>query len=320
MDVNSSIVDALSKIAEVYHSQGVVYKYKAYRTAIDTIKQFKTPITSSQQLKGEKGIGKAMLDKIDEIIRTGHLQQERDVTADPVNAALKLFTSVHGIGPVLAKQLVDKGCRTLEDLEHEHLPAQVRMGLAHYSEGLERISFGEVEEHLAYIREILHTRVDPLLIAMVCGSHRRLGPTSGDVDVLLTHPLTHSTADCKYTYLQRVVQEMRAVGYVVDVLADGQSKFMGYARLPGSADASKKARRLDMRWITYDQFYPAVMYFTGSDMFNVLMRDDANKLGYTLNEYRLLHRDDNRVVPVNSEKELFDVLKRPYVLPVDRSK
>jgi DNA polymerase/3'-5' exonuclease PolX len=318
---NGAIVDSLARIAEVYRSQGVVYKYKAYRNAIDTIKTFPHPIMSSDQLRGAKGIGKAMLEKIDELLKTGHLQQADDVAADPVNAALKLFTSVHGIGPVLARQLVDQGHRTLEDLQTAHLPAAVRIGLQHYAESQERLSFDEVEEILTHIRTVLHDKVDAALIPMVCGSHRRLGPTSGDVDVLLTHPLSHSQAGCKYVYLSRAVEELKAAGYIVDSLAEGTTKYMGYIKLPPTeAGEARKARRLDVRWITYDHFYPAVMYFTGSDMFNVTMRDDAKKLGYTLNEYRLLRQADNVEIPVRSEQELFEVLKRPYVKPVDRSK
>lgn len=320
---NQGIIDSLTRIAEVYRSQGVVYKYKAYRTAIDTIKGLDTPITSAAQLKGAKGIGKAMLDKVDEILRTGALQQAQDVTADPVNAALKLFTSVHGIGPVLARSLVDQGHRTLADLETAHLPAAARMGLAHYAEGQERIPFAEVEDHLAHVRRLLHEHVDAALIPVVCGSHRRLGATSGDVDVLLTHPMSHHESDVRYVYLPRAVAAMRSAGYIVDVLAEGATKFMGYVKLPPSADGggeAAKTRRLDVRWVTYDHFWPAVLYFTGSDMFNVAMRADALKLGYTLNEYRLLRQADNTAVPVRSERDVFSILQRPYVEPVDRSK
>lgn len=47
------------------------------------------------------------------------------------------------------------------------------------------------------------------------------------------------------------------------------------------------SRRLDIRLNPYDQFYCAVLYFTGSDLFNKQMREHALSQGFTLNEYTL---------------------------------
>jgi len=47
------------------------------------------------------------------------------------------------------------------------------------------------------------------------------------------------------------------------------------------------SRRLDIRLNPYDQFYCAVLYFTGSDLFNKQMREHAINQGFTLNEYTL---------------------------------
>ena len=41
------------------------------------------------------------------------------------------------------------------------------------------------------------------------------------------------------------------------------------------------------RLIPHDQFYCAILYFTGSDMFNKTMRGHALEKGFTLNEYCL---------------------------------
>lgn len=52
-------------------------------------------------------------------------------------------------------------------------------------------------------------------------------------------------------------------------------------------DKNKPFRRLDVRFIFYDQYYCAVLYFTGSDLFNQNMRAHALEKKYTLNEYTL---------------------------------
>ena len=353
MEVNDTILTALKRIADVYKSQGNVHKHKAYRNAIDTIRDWKTPIAAASELKGAKGIGKAMLEKIDEVIKTGGLAQEAEVMADPVNAALKLFTGIHGIGPVLARKLVhEDGLRTIEDLEGAHLPAQARMGLRYREDADQRIPFDEIETHLRYVTRVA-AEVDARLAVAVCGSHRRRQATSGDIDVLLTHPGSHSTTNSGYRYLGLLAAALRGKGYVLDVLAEGDSKFMGYARLlpdanddgevagggragsrrrggaaapqavdADAADADKPkhlVRRLDMRWVTFDQFPAALLYFTGSDIFNVRMREAAIKQGYKLNEYGLTEAKTGQFVACPTERSLFDALKMAYVEPHERS-
>lgn len=41
------------------------------------------------------------------------------------------------------------------------------------------------------------------------------------------------------------------------------------------------------RLIPHDQYYCALLYFTGSDIFNKNMRAQALEVGFTLNEYTL---------------------------------
>lgn len=50
---------------------------------------------------------------------------------------------------------------------------------------------------------------------------------------------------------------------------------------------SNISRRLDIRLNPHDQYDCAVLYFTGSDLFNKCMREHALRQGFTLNEYTL---------------------------------
>lgn len=340
MNPNSHIIDALTHIAESYRSQGVLYKYKAYRNAIEAIRSVGVQITSVSQVSSLPGIGKSMVDKIKEILATGSLQQEKDVMSDPITQAIRVFTSIHGIGPVLAKKLVhENGLRTLDDLEASAhlLPPQARLGLKHAHDTEQRVPYDEIEDHLVYLKKAVSRLVDPQLQICVCGSHRRGAVTSGDIDVLVTHPASASDSGSEYVYLNSIGKALRDIGYVVDVLAEGSSKFMGYCRL----DASLPVRRLDVRWVPYDCFFPALLYFTGSDMFNVAMRVEALRHGYSINEYGVfeipgyahLHKapahgaeappagsvKGSRVF-VNSEREIFELVGMSFVPPPQRSK
>ena len=46
-------------------------------------------------------------------------------------------------------------------------------------------------------------------------------------------------------------------------------------------------RRLDIRLLPFDQYHCGILYFTGSDQFNKMMRAHALEQGFTLNEYSL---------------------------------
>ena len=83
-------------------------------------------------------------------------------------------------------------------------------------------------------------------------------------------------------YLQDIVEYLSDEEFLVDHLTEnGKTKYMGYCRLT----PEHKVRRIDIRFVACDCFYPAVLYFTGSCKFNQDMRRHALKKGYTLNEY-----------------------------------
>lgn len=80
-------------------------------------------------------------------------------------------------------------------------------------------------------------------------------------------------------------------------------------------------RRIDIRFVTYDSYYPAILYFTGSMMLNKLMRTHALKHKYTLNEYglyRVVSGEKEEKIVVHSEKEIFDILGLLYLSPSER--
>ena len=61
----------------------------------------------------------------------------------------------------------------------------------------------------------------------------------------------------------------------------------GVCKLADIDDVKHAFRRIDIRLIPHDQYYCALLYFTGSDMFNKNMRGIALEKGFTLNEYSI---------------------------------
>jgi DNA polymerase beta len=102
-----------------------------------------------------------------------------------------------------------------------------------------------------------------------------------------------------------------------DLTSQGDTKYMGVCIHPNA----KIGRRIDIRFVTFESYYPAILYFTGSMMLNKSMRTHALKKGFTLNEYGLYHlskgEKDGKIV-VHSEQEIFDVLGLVYLKPSER--
>ncbi len=88
-----------------------------------------------------------------------------------------------------------------------------------------------------------------------------------------------------------------------------ETKYMGFAKYKDNP-----YRRIDIRFIPYDSYYSALLYFTGSAELNKKMRIIAKKEGYKLSEYGLTKNDGSRV-PVKSEHDIFEALKIEYLIP-----
>ena len=83
-------------------------------------------ITSTQDLRDLPFIGARAVEKIEEILETGHLRSVVNANTEAVRAQ-RLFARVHGIGAKTAKALVDEGFRSLADLREESVVSGVEL-------------------------------------------------------------------------------------------------------------------------------------------------------------------------------------------------
>ena len=74
--------------------------------------------------------------------------------------------------------------------------------------------------------------------------------------------------------------------------------------------------RIDIICVKFENYYTALLYFTGSFEFNINMRQIAKKNNYLLNRYGLYFQ--NKKIKINSEKDIFNVLKVKYIMPLYR--
>ena len=306
---NEEFIDILDKLSNIMLKQGEPFRARAYQKAQETIMSYTEDITNPSQLKGLPGIGDTIMEKLNEYVNTGTLRiLEREKT-NPVN----ILTDVYGIGPKKAKELVEKGITTIDQLrtrQDELLNDIQKVGLKYYEQILERIPRSEIQEYEQLFQSVFPK--DPNSKFEIVGSYRRGAQTSGDIDVIIT-----SSSGSVY---KNFIDELIRQKVIVHVLSRGLSKTLVIAKLPS---ATSVARRVDFLYSPPEEFPFAILYFTGSKAFNTVMRQKAVDQGYTLNEHGLSLME-NKIKglkvdqPFENEQAIFDFLKLEYKTPVER--
>ncbi|XP_075072378.1 DNA polymerase lambda [Mixophyes fleayi] len=320
---NQFITDKLEVLAKAYSVQGDRWRSLGYSKAINALKSYHKPVTSSQEAAKIPGIGKKMAEKIEEILDSGHLRK-LDHISDSV-ANLEVFSNIWGAGVKTAQSWYQQGFRSLDDIRTKaNLTTQQAIGLKHYEDFLDRMSREEAGEIKETVRRAAKD-INPELISMACGSYRRQKPTCGDVDVLITHPDGKSHIGV----FSKLIDSLKLQGFLTDDLVSheeigNQKKYMGVCRLPGSGH---RHRRLDIIVVPYGEFACALMYFTGSAHFNRSMRALAKTKGMSLSEHSLnknvvrngsVKVNTGYPLPTPTERHVFEILGLPFREPHER--
>lgn len=323
MDYKPILLEQLGILERSERQAKNPFKARAYAKVLQEIKAVPGEIASADKERVLRlpGVGEKLALKITEIFETGELHQAKEaknVSAfDIGNALMKIY----GVGPVKAEELVRKhGIRSLDALRErqmELLNEKQRIGLAHYDDFNQRIPRSEMKKHEKVLLGAMRD-VDVRFRGEVVGSYRRGAADSGDVDFLVSLPDGVSPADAADAFRRLIQYLMGGVEYVTDVLAVGGKKFMGVCRV-GKAGA---ARRLDILLTPAVEYPYAVLYFTGSDTFNVAMRRGALELGYTMNEHGMkpVSGTGAKMPPVMANEEaIFQFLGYAFVPPTRRT-
>lgn len=316
-DYRSILISEFDTLRKADIAQKKPFQAKAYAKVIEQLKALSGPILSFETVKDIEGAGAKIKEKMREIIDTGSLRAASQARQSVNLDALEALQGIHGVGPVKAKDLVASGICSIAQL-HTALASDTtllndvqKMGLKYYETSQERIPRSEM---VAHERRIL-SDLDPSFQAVVVGSYRRGLLNSGDIDVLMTLPSSLMEAKQKQLFVA-TVEDLKKKGYIVDTLAQGPKKFLGYVMVTKDA----KPRRLDLLMSPPNEFAYAILYFTGSQNFNVAFRRHAQEKGYTINEHTMKPtREGVPVVPaMRSEKDIFDFLGLEFVEAVDR--
>jgi DNA polymerase IV len=201
---NDSFICELKKIrtARLLHNDEI--GVRAYSSSIASIAAYPYTLTSAQEILALPKCDQKIATIYQQWKETGHIPEVDEIEADPEIKTMKVFYDIWGVGAVTAREFYNRGWRDLDDVlvqGWESLSRVQQIGLKFYDEFQEKIPRDEVEkigetilQHANKIRQGYQM--------IIVGGYRRGKPSSGDVDVVLSHPDEEAT--------DRFVEELEA--------------------------------------------------------------------------------------------------------------
>jgi len=288
------------EVARGLYRKDQVFQIRACERMIRLVAAAPRPLVAVQDVEelvaGSAGLGRGMVDKVQEVLVSGRYSRNVAQQADPRVVAVQLFQRVWGCGPPTAEAWVAAGCRSLEDvaalIPPSHLTPQQRIGLKYFTDFEQRIPRAEVQDVEGQLRELTLTTLiatpgllpphlshrealSPRLHARVAGSYLRGRPSCGDIDFIVAVPREVGDEVPPCRVLGLLLAALRSRG----LIAEGQG---GHEEGPHDKSAtwlgvwcgapSPCARRLDIKVYPHQQLPTALSYFTGPAVLSRALR------------------------------------------------
>ena len=151
------------------------------------------------------------------------------------------------------------------------------LGLKYYEDIQKRIPRKEIEEFDKTFKDIFYAVAPPGSKFEIVGSYRRGAKNSGDIDIIITNKENNKEA------FEKVLDLLIKDNIITELLSRGKTKSMTLVQIKKDS----AIRRVDFMYSPPDEYPFALFYFTGSKIFNTIVRQRAVDLGYTLNEHGL---------------------------------
>ncbi len=308
---NQELANIFRTIGDLLEIKGEnIYKILAYRKAADSLSNLGQDINEvwkQGKLTEVDGVGKAIAEKIDELLSTGHLEFLDKLEAE-VPASLAEELKVPDLGPKkVAMFWKELGITSVSELDAaaragklrtlpsmgEKSEAKIIAGIEALGRRTSRIPIGKAwpfaQELMAYLREAEGVRAVEL-----GGSLRRMRATVGDIDVLAAASDSRAVMDA---FVSRKD--------VARVLGKGETK--------GSVEFTHGLQA--QLWVHPPEHWgTALVYATGSKDHNVRLREYALKKGYSLSEHSLQRKDGSEVY-CETEEGVYNTLGLPWIPP-----
>ena len=314
-EATAAILDEIALLMELKGENP--FKTRAYKTGAEIVRTHPGDIMKlavEDDLKGIKGIGDALAQKLNEIATTEKLEFHENLRAEFPEGLFDLF-EIQGLGAKKIRALHNKlDVGSIADLkavcEDGRVAELSGFGKKTAEKVLEAIAYREsnagrfrqnevaasVEEIQAFLRS--HPNVARVSVA---GSYRRGKETLHDLDFIVATKKPQAVLDAF-------------------VSADFVEKIVVHGKTKASVHLKDQGIPADLRAVDNDSFPFALQYFTGSKEHNVALRSRALKQGFTLNEYRLAPTDED-AAPLQTlpdEDAIYKRLGLPHIDPALR--
>ncbi|MCO6502770.1 MAG: DNA polymerase/3'-5' exonuclease PolX [Acidimicrobiales bacterium] len=286
------------------------FKARAYEAALAGIEGHPGELTglSKTELTKIKGVGNSIAEKILEFDTTGTVRKLEELRAKYPPGFVEL-TRVPGLGPKTLKMLRDRlGVVDVDSLKEaldaerlRELPGMGEKSEEKIRRALERLGMHGKDRRtpLVEVYGLAHSLAARLgdlpgvVEAVPCGSIRRFSDTIGDVDIVVatTDPVV-------------VMNEVANLPHLSELIGSGETK---------TSFLTHEGLQVDVRAVHPDQFGSALLYFTGSKVHNIALRQRAIDRGWLLSEYGLF--EEEKVVASVTEEDLYAALGMEYVPP-----
>ncbi|KQC03181.1 MAG: hypothetical protein APR53_01490 [Methanoculleus sp. SDB] len=278
------------------------FKIRAYYRAADSVDRLEKPVPEMDEaeLRTLPGIGVNIAGKIVEYTRTGVIHELEEI-ASSVPATLVELLDLEGVGPktvhTLWKRMHIDSVEALESAAKNRRLRSLRGFGAKKEEailraiGRRRRDTGRMTRLEA---EAVIARLAPFFSETsftIAGSYRRGASTIGDIDIVTTEPV------------ERVTPKIRSVAD--EVLDEGDRRIS--LRTGG--------RRVDIRFTGQGNAGTMLLYLTGSQQFNIRMREIALERGLKLNEYGVTERENGTIHSFPDEASVFSFLGMAFIPP-----
>ena len=308
---NIEVAELLNEIADYLEFSNEPFKVRAYRKAALVIESMPEDIEQAWnegKLEEIPSVGEGIAKKIDEFLKNGKVKLLDELKKKtPVD--MEGLGRIGGIGPkTIFKLYSELKIRNAADLEKAAKLGKIRkmerMGpvaehnilksIQFAKKAKERIPLGFALKSAEKIVEMLKS-VRGIKQVAIAGSARRMKETIGDVDILATSDNPGKAIDF-FTRMPNVSA----------VLAKGPTK---------SSVRLKEGLQADLRVLDNKIFGAALLYFTGNQQHNILLRRIAIEKGLKLSEYGLFDKKTNRLVAGKSEEDVYKKLGMDYIEP-----
>jgi len=309
---NRQLADTFTLIANLLEIKGeIIYKTLAYRKASESLMSLGREASEywkEGKLEEIPGVGKAISEKIDELLNTGKLEFLEKLKKE-VPEELASWLAVPGMGPKkIAMIWKELGITALSDLESAAKEGKLRdlpgMGAKSESAILEGIASlarrsGRIPLGRAYplAQEIIKTLkgIKGVVAAEPAGSLRRMRSTVGDLDILVAAKDSAPVMD-------------------VVVKLPGVSRVLGKGEFKSSIEFTDGVRV--QVWVhPPKEFGTALQYATGSKDHNVLLRQLALDKGLSLSDHSFAKVKGKGEIYCATEEEVYETLGLPWVPP-----